>query len=111
MTFPAAIVHAFYYARCIHTDACIDFFARRVHCDEFEYRTFAAASYYVLCLLSAETPFCVYSSSLFLFYNLLSLFLTLYISLFLPLSLFHLSASEISGGIFRQRVNIRVSVS
>jgi len=31
MTFPVAIVHAFYYARCIHTSVCIDFFWRDVY--------------------------------------------------------------------------------
>lgn len=68
MTFPAAIVHAFYYARCIHTNVCIDFLARRVHWTNLNIER-AAASYYVLLLLSTARFLSL--SWLFLYFFLL----------------------------------------
>lgn len=64
MTFPAAIVHAFYYARCIHTSVCIDFFGRRVQWTNLNIER-TAASYYVLRLLSTTRFLFVLFSPLF----------------------------------------------
>jgi len=77
MTFPAAIVHAFYYARCIHASARIDFSSffhfvlharARGMCtlDEFEYRTSRRELLRPAPPVHRKIPSCSFFSSLFL---------------------------------------------